>query len=91
MKNYIFTCLALLLISSPMAFADGKRDGHGNGYKQSQNDHKREAGSKHYGGGKHSGTKGAHSVPEIDTAGAAIAFALIAGLVAVRRERRTSK
>lgn len=33
----------------------------------------------------------AHEVPEIDTAGAGLALALMAGMVAVRRERRNGK
>lgn len=91
MKKYIFASLALLLLSSPMAFADGKRSAHDDGDKKQHLDHKREGGNERKGSVKHGGAKEAHSVPEIDTAGAGIAFALLAGLVAVRRERRSSK
>ena len=40
---------------------------------------------------KYAKKKKAHSVPEIDAAGAALALGLLGGIAAIRRERRKSK
>ena len=86
MKTYFCACLAVLLLSAQAAFASNDKG----------NDKGRHLGGKH-GGEKRGGAdkRGAdgkiHSVPEIDSATAGIAIALVAGMIAVRRERRASR
>ncbi|MFV8781866.1 hypothetical protein ACNKU7_05530 [Microbulbifer sp. SA54] len=85
---------------------DGKRGHHGDKHwddkhrddKHRDDKHRNEKhrnekhrNEKHRGDGEQSGGEKAHSVPEIDAAGAGVAFALLAGLVAIRRERRAAK
>ncbi|WGL17780.1 hypothetical protein PVT68_05660 [Microbulbifer bruguierae] len=103
MKKYVYASLAVLMLSSPLALADGGNGGKHRDIVGSHDSYKQHDGNKHNGGaksasrhgsspsGKYDGDKKMHAAPEIDVAGAGIAFALLAGLVAVRRERRASK
>ena len=86
MKTVFYACLAALLLSAPAAFAGGDKGGDNGRHLGGKH-----GGEKHGGAGKRGGGGKIHSVPEIDTATAGIAIALVAGMIAVRRERRACK
>ena len=85
MKTYFYACLAVLLLSSPAAFAGGDK-----GVDKEGKHGGKHVGEKHGAADKRGGGE-IHSVPEINTATAGIAIALVAGMIAVRRERRRSR
>ena len=85
MKTYFYACLAVILLSTPVAFA--KPDKSDDKDRRVSGKHGEE---KHGGADKRGGREKIHSVPEIDTATAGLAIALVAGMIAVRRERRVS-
>lgn len=93
MKKVVCAGLALVLLSSPMAFAGGGHHGGKRGGHDRHHDghHDGSRWGSRWGSDKYSGGETTRSVPEIDAAGAGVALALLAGLVAVRRERRAAK
>lgn len=91
MKTYFYACLTVLLLSAPAAFAAGDKDGDKGRHLGSKHGAEKHIAEKHGGADKRSGGGAIHSVPEINTATAGIAIALVVGMIAVRRERRFSR
>lgn len=78
-----------LSLSNNIYAGEALSEWYANQVEQKQN--RRDGESRGDGGGEQSGERKTASVPELDSAGAPIALALIAGIAGIALERRRSK